>query len=701
MATKVQANAFLPEFHSVVDLNGSANNSVGPTYHGYNDSMLQTGSNFMRKDGYLLRDLEKVRRTMLEHESIFRNQLRELHRLYGRQRELMNEIKSRELEKDDSSKDNKSIPILPPAKNTRSLTTHEPRLLTSSIFLKETDNLGHLDSRDTKLSLDLYVKRTNCHGDSSEYDYGKKKISDNLMLSGGEKSPNPCLGFNLAMKDFFQASSDNKNEKNGIKHSSYGSTEKWRFDTHSSVEGLHFGTSQLVDTRKELSHCLYTRTSVSRKKKKIFGFEISEGYDEYCTFNAAADISNIEPRGEKNDVIASYKNGKSSADLNGKITRENGFSRHLGMNRDWLQSQNSTGINSENVPCHRTENIQRKFFKNSDSMNSNSADSLPWFLKNLHNTCDTSKSKKSSYFMNIDSLQSYSENFFGKADVAAKGKFPNLEPENKILPPNISRDVENATQTEDTVHNKRLLSNSNIDLNLSMDLDLEAPAIIEPEPYPNQKNNPDEERDIKIAADAIIAMSSSSEIKNPRNHPPPSSPDRLTWLADVIIILAGQSGSHEPVPDAVPDGMDYFEYATLKLKDAKEEEEAETNLLHGLEENPSGGAKSSVRSKKGRRSRKDFRRDVLPGLVTLSRVEVNEDFQAFEELLKGGWARQAGPTRWGPPARSWRRRRRRVEAVGSGRAQEIELMGWGKKRQRCAAAAAAANGLCGPKVSCE
>lgn len=78
--------------------------------------------------------------------------------------------------------------------------------------------------------------------------------------------------------------------------------------------------------------------------------------------------------------------------------------------------------------------------------------------------------------------------------------------------------------------------------------------------------------------------------------------------------------------------MDYFEFTTLKLEDTKDEHYSyKPKELH----NPSD--EKTKRSRKGMPSRgrqlKDFQKDILPGLVTLSRHEVTEDLKALEGLL--------------------------------------------------------------------
>lgn len=57
MGTKIQANAFFREYHSVIDLDGSTSNGMR-----YSGPFKSYGS-------------EKVRQTILEHESVFRHQV--------------------------------------------------------------------------------------------------------------------------------------------------------------------------------------------------------------------------------------------------------------------------------------------------------------------------------------------------------------------------------------------------------------------------------------------------------------------------------------------------------------------------------------------------------------------------------------------------------------------------------------------------
>ncbi|XP_052879970.1 uncharacterized protein LOC108464554 isoform X4 [Gossypium arboreum] len=104
MGTKVQSKSYLPGFYSMRDFNEDSNGCSWPLYCG--DKTLTSGqyynSFFPRAiaDVYPEYDKDRLKRTMLEHEAIFHNQVSELHRLYRIQRDLMDEVKKKELQKD-------------------------------------------------------------------------------------------------------------------------------------------------------------------------------------------------------------------------------------------------------------------------------------------------------------------------------------------------------------------------------------------------------------------------------------------------------------------------------------------------------------------------------------------------------------------------------------------------------------------------
>ncbi|XP_007032640.2 PREDICTED: uncharacterized protein LOC18601589 [Theobroma cacao] len=94
MGTEVHSNMQLPGYYSLRNLNGNTGNVGWPLHH-ENRNSGQFNDLFLTRlaMGY---DKEQMRQTILKHDSIFRHQLRELHRLYRIQRDMMNEINSEE-----------------------------------------------------------------------------------------------------------------------------------------------------------------------------------------------------------------------------------------------------------------------------------------------------------------------------------------------------------------------------------------------------------------------------------------------------------------------------------------------------------------------------------------------------------------------------------------------------------------------------
>lgn len=97
----MQCKSYFAGYHSTRDLNVDAHVSKWPLYivnktfesgNSYNISLSPPAP-----DLHLVCDKEVLKQTMLKHEVMFKEQVHELHRLYNRQRELMDEIRSKEL----------------------------------------------------------------------------------------------------------------------------------------------------------------------------------------------------------------------------------------------------------------------------------------------------------------------------------------------------------------------------------------------------------------------------------------------------------------------------------------------------------------------------------------------------------------------------------------------------------------------------
>ncbi|KAG6656980.1 uncharacterized protein LOC122307098 isoform X2 [Carya illinoinensis] len=237
-------------------------------------------------------------------------------------------------------------------------------------------------------------------------------------------------------------------------------------------------------------------------------------------------------------------------------------------------------------------------------------------------------------------------------------------------------------------------------------------------------------RELVVAADTLVSISSShmcnlpghaaENLQEHATHPQSdaSLPDSLYWLADIISSYKGDV-ENEVVEvsmlkdrsfqeELIPDGMDYFELMTLNLTESKVENHCyKPQIL----ENPKDENKLPRRPRRSQtrrgRQRKDFQRDILPSLTSLSRNEMTEDLQTIEGLIKatgGTWQSCLGHRNPSKSSGSGRRRSgvphpsptetsvclpqvQQPSCTELG-FEERSLAGWGKRtrrppRQRC------------------
>ncbi|KAK4785188.1 hypothetical protein SAY86_001877 [Trapa natans] len=236
----------------------------------------------------------------------------------------------------------------------------------------------------------------------------------------------------------------------------------------------------------------------------------------------------------------------------------------------------------------------------------------------------------------------------------------------------------------------------------SVVIDLEAfpPHDIEEEPCEDEKYIQSSHREIehlpdetiRIAAEHIVAISSAAP-----HVPKASSDENLKWFASIVL-------KERHLRDcSTSEGVDYFESMTLKLTQMKDDEHLPQSLfppeILTLREEDSSAATSVANRRPQRkgRQRRDFQRDILPGLASLSRHEVMEDMQTFGGLMRAtGHTWNCGTARHGSARNgSSRPRRKKVTSCPSPPVPSpafpspVNLAGWGKarrpRRQRCPA----------------
>ncbi|CAH8363811.1 unnamed protein product [Eruca vesicaria subsp. sativa] len=195
-------------------------------------------------------------------------------------------------------------------------------------------------------------------------------------------------------------------------------------------------------------------------------------------------------------------------------------------------------------------------------------------------------------------------------------------------------------------------------------IDLEAPPTLESE---EEGEKMVEKRDvtgetfdelIKGAAEAIVTISLSHDTDEAASSTNDAvAKDPLSWFVNTIAScgndLEKKIDACEGCREECSSGeFDYFEAMTLNLPPAKEEDYMPTRLVpeHLKFDGTDSLGITANRPRRGQarrgRPRRDFQRDVLPGLASMSRLEVTEDLQMFEGLMKAtGYSWNSGVAR--------------------------------------------------------
>ncbi|KAG6473699.1 hypothetical protein ZIOFF_067616 [Zingiber officinale] len=210
---------------------------------------------------------------------------------------------------------------------------------------------------------------------------------------------------------------------------------------------------------------------------------------------------------------------------------------------------------------------------------------------------------------------------------------------------------------------------------------------------------------IKSAADAIISMSidAHNHLDNITSIPSaPATCDSLHLLAKIATCIV------ESFEASGDDGLDFFESMTLKLDELKADEFSCKSFKH---EKPKDDEKSTCsmlsRSRraqaKKRTQRRDFKKDVLPALTSLSKHEVTEDLQVLGGITRASKLQLTGSTKTkrSKHKTSSQRGRRQARSLAIAIAEmhnspprtlpihtELEnarssIMGWGRTTRRC------------------
>ncbi|XVF09000.1 hypothetical protein REPUB_Repub07fG0052600 [Reevesia pubescens] len=168
-----------------------------------------------------------------------------------------------------------------------------------------------------------------------------------------------------------------------------------------------------------------------------------------------------------------------------------------------------------------------------------------------------------------------------------------------------------------------------------------------------QEDGDQQEALVRNAVEAIVSIS-ASEIHTcleSATCEPFKASNSLYWFARVASSVVDDPGSEFGVnigvkdygdhEEYLSDGIDYFEAMTLNLTEIKVEEswcksndqKEEDSSAIFLTNQPKRG-----RTRRGKQQRKDFQSEILPSIASLSRYEVTEDLQIIGGLMEAAGA---------------------------------------------------------------
>lgn len=689
MGAEVQSKTYFPG--SMTDLNNGFHNGGSYLYHNDKSHNISGPTNSQHydcfptmaaMDGYSGYAKEQIRQTMVKQDSIFRHQIQELHRVYRRQRDLMNPVSA------ETHILSSSFPVVDPSFSRVSTPTTNNKHSPLNKGKSTLNDFGPLTSKcgvSERIVIDLEQP-----ADVDESNRWKQQ-------TGSFHSMRTEKGFNLADLN-----------------------KPIQMEGRETTFSSFFGNQN-----RNRSFAEEPQKRDSSAKRTIFGFEIEER-NHMPNFHSLP-WKNTTSVHNGPTVHQNHQNNSS-----GSRNYVPGFSAgHPNlMTNSTSQFSNSAfgflnGINSKDSVSDNLEEMRARekhrfldMWKNHETPEQ----TLPHWLTakpcllNVQN-----KAKETSvHHINLDSLQNHSQRFFKKTEMAdannthvfKKVKIDDTQTVTKILGvPIIDPKVQKKESVSETRHY--------IDLNMSydeedapsaapsfpesvvkiatMEIDLEAPAVLESDS--DDGSNDIHMELVKVAADAIVSISIS--------HPPcEPSADTLLWLADVITSKNCNKSLVLADEEYVPEDMDYFEYMTLKLEDSEEKYDDYKPMIveEQKEDDTSSLSKRTPRKGQGKRGRqkRDFQRDVLPSMVSLSRREVTEDLQIFEEAFSSTGVSWQSSMSKRKAARNSRGKRLVVvppppavaitggekKAICKEMSLEKSLEGWGRRtrrlpRQRC------------------
>ncbi|XP_071715851.1 uncharacterized protein [Rutidosis leptorrhynchoides] len=826
MGTEVHCKSSFEGCHSMRDVNEDSNSSSWSVFYGdkpltpnvghyYNGFIPRTVS-----DAYPGCDKEALKQKMLEHEATFKEQVFELHRLYRRQRDMMEEVKRNGYHKHRISIDTSSSSSLLPSQKPYedghkwqipSFPLTNSSSVRPSIFgveintnsplscSKGNDNSNNYSSKDFEImdcsrpskvrkklfDLELPPDENIDHEEQVEIQYKQASAESSYK----DTSPGQCIRGSNGLADLNEPVNVEEAMAHGLVDGIGPSVKPCGSPFLGSVHNLsqsgrpsgafnHLAINGKSNGRNWLSN---VREQANNRSNANFTPgtypEIQPRLQDHSRFNHTSlpfltsrtptsyqytDVGNSwgKSNGCLTQTLTSFKKQPSSQQSHpvfGDKLRTNGFSTPNGIYRGSSSGLKDPYVRlpsggNDNLHCSNFDDRSKKFFKgsnfidltdstkgidlNTDSYSAKKCDQTvpswlqakPAICKNdtlgnntkisvFGSTC-VAKNDSSSLASTSASLRCLESGKI-KTEMEHKGfdinvayvEACNVEKKTDTEIEKIKNhfDLNSCLTDEDDIQLPESVKGSsentkkkNIDINLIAEEEEAVDEVIKTDDF-------DDELIAKVAAEAIVAMTGMSSQQDQAG----STSDVAVHSDDVgknrllLLVEATENARLRSTTE-----LDEYEQLTMQLELTKEEDYMPkplgSDFLEPEEVGPSTGPTRPRRGQARRgRPRRDFQRDILPGLVSLSRHEVTEDIQIFGGLMKAtGHTWNVGLTR-----RNGTRGRRKsvavsiepptaatpplppppppplTEVVGL---EERSLTGWGKttrrpRRQRCAA----------------
>ncbi|XP_074316420.1 uncharacterized protein LOC141652727 [Silene latifolia] len=574
----MQCHSYLPVYHSHYDLNVDINAGSRPNNNGNGIFRTEHCNNYVSTLSVpraIFSYKELVRQTMVMHEATFKDQVQELHRLYRRQRELMTEIKSKELNLSHMQF---------VARSSNSSSTILSSSFRDNPCIKVTKTVIHVASQNDE------------HVDEYPFSKGRK--------IGGKLLDLELPGEVYIDSDDWESLGDARYAE-GLTSASFPPSELSKLiveadgvDCMASRVKTQLNDDSLTNINLEKKHgLLETKPEVhisSSDKKPLCTLEKGLLIQALPSFNGDFSRKKVKlNHRSKGYVGKKFDAGSSSGSCSEpKLESVACMSSITSVHLNYVNGSSSIDLNS---PFFEAPEVD------------------PFNGKTLVDNA------KQNEIRSFDSLAG------GTARKNKRFKVIDIN-----LPCDPTTDDEPVPESALTGHDFR--DSAKINLNIStrddenaLGIDLEAPSSPQVEEGPPPKGNSEENwaeipgELAQIAAEAIISMSCKtrlfSETKDWQNCGISDSWN-LKWFAELVTSVSTELDNE----------IDDFEAMNLNLPEIKPEEYLSGNHIEISSQTRKGRTKRS--------KRKDFQREVLPALASLSRVEVTEDIQIIEGLME-------------------------------------------------------------------